>query len=110
MRYLILLTMMVSIFTVPSSAVIMDVSQFRLNQYIYYEILYRILKAPLADIVNAVVVSETSYKLVFTYNGEQFTADKLSNGAIFVDMPGERPDRYLTRRKQPALLLGHLAP
>lgn len=85
-------------------AVIKD-TPFRLGYYVYYQILNQLMKVPTSEFENITIVSETPNKLVFEYSGEQYTATIIGQGAIFVEMPGDNYDRYLTRNKAPSLIL-----
>ncbi len=78
---------------------------FRFNNYVYYEILYKIEGVNPSEFANINIIEETSLKLVFEYNGQRYTAQNLSKGAIYVDMPEGRSDRYLTRASVPSLVL-----
>ena len=96
------------IVTVPTHSVEIELTPFRLNNYIYYEILYKIQGIQSSEFENVVIVEETATKLVFEYNGQRYTAKNLAQGAIHVEMPEGLKDRYLTRTSTPALLLAQL--
>ena len=94
--------------TIPTYSVKTVVTAFRLNNYIYYEILYKIQGISSTEFVNVVIIEENATKLIFEYNGQRYTAKNLAQGAIHVDMPEGFNDRYLTRTSTPALLLAQM--
>ncbi|MGL5956892.1 MAG: hypothetical protein ACRC0X_09920 [Brevinema sp.] len=92
-------------FTLPTYSLKYILTPFRLNNYVYYEILYKIEGIAPAEFSNVTIIEETSNKLVFEYNGQQYTATNIAKGAIYVNMPEGRSDRYLTRKKVPSIIL-----
>ena len=90
---------------IPSYSLKIKFSAFRLNNYVYYEILYKIQGISSTEFANIVVIEENSKKLVFEYNGQRYTAKNLAQGAIYVDMPEGLRDRYLTRSSIPTVIL-----
>ena len=94
--------------TIPTYSVKIELTPFRLNNYVYYEILYKIRSILSTEFKNIVVVEENSKKLVFEYNGQRYTTKNLVQGVIHVEMPEGLKDRYLTRTTTPALLLAQL--
>ena len=97
--------LLVIFFTIPTYSVKFELTPFRLNNYVYYEILYKIQRIPATEFKNVVVIEDTAKKLVFEYNGQRYTAKNLVQGAIHVEMPEGLRDRYLTRTSIPAILL-----
>ena len=96
------------IITVPTYSVKADLTPFRLNNYVYYEILYKIRGISGTEFKNVVVIEDTAKKLIFEYNGQRYTAKNLVQGAIHVEMPEGLRDRYLTRTAIPAILLAQM--
>ena len=91
--------------TIPSYSVKAKLTAFRFNNYVYYEVLYKIQGISSTEFENVVVIEENSKNLVFEYNGQRYTAKNLAQGAIHVDMPEGLKDRYLTRTSIPTILL-----
>ena len=104
----ILLVVTFFIAAIPTYSVKAELTAFRLNNYIYYEILYKIQGISATEFKNVVVIEESATKLVFEYNGQRYIAKNLAQGAIYVDMPEGLKDRYLTRTSTPALLLAQM--
>ena len=90
---------------IPTYSLKAILTSFRLNNYVYYEVLYKIQGIPATEFETIVVIEENSRKLVFEYNGQRYTAKNLTQGAIHVDMPEGFNDRYLTRTTLPTILL-----
>lgn len=97
--------MAVFFITLPSYSLKYILTPFRFNNYVYYEVLYKIEGISPTKFNDIVVVKETSTMLVFEYEGRQYTAQNIAKGAIYVDMPEGRKDRYLTRKSIPSLIL-----
>ena len=91
--------------TIPSYSIKAKLTAFRLNNYVYYEVLYKIQGISTTEFENIVIIEENSKKLIFEYNGQRYTAKNLAQGAIYVDMPEGLRDRYLTRTTLPTILL-----
>ncbi len=91
--------------TLPSYSVKAIITPFRFNQYVYFEILHKVEGIPPTEFVNITVVEDTPTRLVFEYNGKQYKAQNLTRGAIYVDMPAGRQNRYLSRTYVPSLVL-----
>ena len=93
------------VITIPSYSLKSELTAFRLNNYVYYEILYKIQGISTTEFENIVVIEDNSKKLVFEYNGQRYTAKNLAQGAIYVEMPEGLNHRYLTRTTVPTILL-----
>ena len=103
MTLLLLVTFFVTV--IPTYSLKFELPAFRLNTYVYYEILYKIQGIATTEFKNIVVVEENSKKLVFEYNGQRYTAKNLAQGAIYVEMPEGLKHRYLTRTIVPSIIL-----
>ncbi|MGL4676789.1 MAG: hypothetical protein ACRCWI_03880 [Brevinema sp.] len=91
--------------TLPTYSLKYTLTAFRFNNYVYYEILYKIEGIAPKEFNNITIIEETSNKLVFEYNGQRYTATNIAKGAIYVSMPEGRKNRYLTRRQTPSIVL-----
>lgn len=90
---------------IPTYSVKVEFPPFRLNTYVYYQILYKIRGIATTEFKNIVVIEENSKKLIFEYNGQRYTAQNLVQGAIYVEMPEGLKHRYLTRTTIPSIIL-----
>ena len=104
-RLSILLLVTFFIAAIPSYSVKVEFPPFRLNTYVYYQVLYKIRGIATTEFKNIVVIEENSKKLVFEYNGQRYTAKNLAHGAIYVEMPEGLRHRYLTRTTIPTIIL-----
>ena len=107
-RLSILLLAIFFMAAIPTYSVKAILTAFRLNNYVYYEILYKIQGISTTEFENVVIIEENATKLIFEYNGQRYTAKNLAQGAIHVEMPEGLRDRYLTRTSTPALLLAQM--
>ncbi|MDK2819027.1 MAG: hypothetical protein KFW21_06235 [Spirochaetota bacterium] len=103
-KLLILLVIFIAT-VIPTHSVILKLTPFRLNQYVYYEILYKIRGIATTEFKNIKIIEENSSKLVFEFNDQRYTANNLVQGSIYVEMPEGFKDRYLIRSSVPSIIL-----
>ncbi|MGL5720827.1 MAG: hypothetical protein ACRCY4_00280 [Brevinema sp.] len=106
MRKCSVLVMLLALGLGQAFAVELKITPFRLNYIVYYQILHKMKNVPLADFKNITIISETSSKLVFEYDGQQYTATTfVGQGVIHVQMPEGMNNRYISQVRFPSIIL-----
>jgi len=107
MKKITILSLFSVVSLLPSHLLAMEINLngFRFNRYVYYQVLYKVQGIKTTLFNDIIIKKETPKQLFFEYQGQEYKAFIMSHGMIYVDMPSNLRDRYLSRDRFPAVIL-----